>query len=283
MGGHTNFHGHTNVDWVCEDDLTPEVYAGALGDELRRAVIVDHGFMFYWYDRDIVFEANWMLDPALFEQRREWGNARVAQHLARIRGLQNPCLFAGIETDWTRYGMLTHDARFNDEFDVIIGSVHFMPWLKPDMTEQECIRVWLPHVEQMLFAPELDIFGHPMRMLLLRTQVRHIPDDIIARLAALIEESGITTEINVPKARNQIEAYQPALARLVRRLADRGLPLVFSTDSHAKSQIADFSRHLDLLQSLGLSETDLNMPEVEDFTARKGRRHLLASRPGKKA
>lgn len=66
---------------------------------------------------------------------------------------------------------------------------------------------------------------------------------------------------------------------MLRIAADRGIPVVIGTDSHARAQITNFSLARQRLESAGLAPQDLYMPEVEDFIARKGWRHTMASRP----
>jgi hypothetical protein len=66
---------------------------------------------------------------------------------------------------------------------------------------------------------------------------------------------------------------------MLRIAADRGLPVVIGTDSHARAQITNFSIARQRLALAGLTPHDLYMPEVEDFIARKGRRQSMASRP----
>jgi len=278
--GLTNCHCHTAVDWVCEEQLVPELYDELVGTNgLRRVVITDHGFMFYWFDRDVVFGGQWMTDPALFERNRDWGNRRLEAGLARIRRLGNPNLFAGIETDLTRYGMLTHDSRFTEQFDLIIGSIHFLPWLQEcGLAPKQRLHAWFEHVERLIFTPQVDVLGHPLRWWAQWGGAR-IPEPMLAELANLAEQSGITMEINVLSQKNLIARYADMFGSLLKRLRDRGLPIVLGTDAHGRAAVNDFSRVFALLKQTGTRLSDLNVLEVEDFLARKGDRDRLESRP----
>jgi len=277
-GGFTDFHCHTNIDWVCDVDLTPAFYAQALDGELRRVVITDHGLMYYFYEREVLFKAEWMINPEIFDAQRESGDAKLAENIRKIRSLKNPNVFAGIETDMMRDGRLTHPPSFADDFDVIIGSIHFLPWITTDMSKDEILRLWIDYVERLIFTSEIDVWGHPLRWLAAVQRITDVPDSLMKRLVELIEESGITVEINPPKGGGN--GYGTLLSLLVKMIIERGLPIVFGTDSHRKQNVGNFAPHLYFLDKLGISVGDVNMPEVEDFINRKGRRDKVDSRPG---
>jgi len=278
--GFTDFHCHTNIDWVCEKELVPEFYARALGGELRKAVITDHGFMYYFYDKEVVLKAEWMINPGMFDMQREWGNARLAENIRKVRLLKNPNVFVGIETDLMHDGRLTHDPVFTDEFDVIIGSIHFLPWTTAGMSKGEILRHWITHLERLIFTLEIDILGHPLRWLANVQGMTDVPRTLVARAVDFIEESRITMEINPPKSSGN--RYNDLIVPLVKMAVERGLPTVFGTDSHRKKYVGNFSPHLHLLDQLGIPIDALNMPEVEDFISRKGRRDTIDSRPEKR-
>ena len=66
---------------------------------------------------------------------------------------------------------------------------------------------------------------------------------------------------------------------MLRTASDRGLPIVISTDGHKPDQIKDLTLVERRLSAAGITADDLNIPEVEDFIARKGRRNTASSRP----
>jgi histidinol phosphatase-like PHP family hydrolase len=269
----TNYHCHTNVDFVCEPDLTPEVYAALLQPPLRRAVLTDHGFMLYFGTRELVFGATWMEDPSVFDAHRERGNARVREAIRKVRDLKHPDVFVGIETDLMRDGRLTHDPVFTDEFDVIIVSDHFIPWLSPARQgETAFLRGWLDRVASMVARPEVDILGHPCRWPSSELK-KPLPDYVIAEVVEMAAESRIALELN--SSWNSPEEN----ARMIRLAVDRGVPVVFGTDAHGKKRASEFDFHLQVLGMNGMTPSDLRMPSVEDFARRKGRRNDIRSRP----
>ena len=272
--GWTNFHAHTNVDPCCERELTPALYAGLVGDEMRRVVITDHGFMHYFvHEIDLLWSGRWMEEPEHFDAVREIGNANLRAGIDRIRNLKNAHVFAGIETDRMRDGRLTHDPEFTDAFDVILCGLHFAPWIEKLESEEARERAWLDFVDALLGTPEVDVFAHPFRWLA-HVNKGHISDDAIRRVLQWVEERGVALELN-----SNPNTPETAEVRMLRIAADRGIPVVIGTDSHARAQITNFSLARQRLASSGLTPQDLYMPEVEDFIARKGRRQSMASRP----
>lgn len=272
----TNYHCHTRIDESCEKELTLEFYAGILGDEVRRVVITDHGFMQYFSNVvtwEVIWQGWFMEDPAWFDRVREVGDQRLRDGLNAVRALNNPDIFFGIETDVMRDGRFTHDPAMTDEFDVILCGPHFMPWIERITDVQEKEKAWLDYMDMLLAKPEVDVLSHPFRRLAALTD-GVISDDTVMRLLRWAEERGVTLELNS-------NANTPATAetRMLRYAADRGIPVVIGTDSHHRAQATNFCVAERRLAEAGLTEKDLFIPEVEDFIARKGRRNTAASRP----
>lgn len=262
------------MDPTCEPEMVHAEYVGALGGEMRRVVLTDHGFMHYLvHDSATLWSATWAETPAQFDAVREQGRASIVAAIAAVKGLGHPDVFVGIETDLMRDGRLTHEPEFNDEFDVILCGCHFLPWVARLESDADRVKAWLDHVDAMLARPEVDVFSHPFRWLGQNIQ-GPIPDDAVDRVIRWAVERGVAMELNskawVPEA---------ATVRVLRAAADHGIPIVVGTDSHRRVEIKDFAVARQRLALAGLSAADLFIPEVEDFMARKGRRDVAASRP----
>ena len=55
MNGWTNYHCHTRfVDPDVDREMTPAFYAGQLGERMRRAVLLNHGYSYYYGEHPIV-------------------------------------------------------------------------------------------------------------------------------------------------------------------------------------------------------------------------------------
>jgi histidinol phosphatase-like PHP family hydrolase len=249
------------------------VYAGLLGEEMRRVVITDHGFMHYFvHDEELLWSGRWMENPAHFDAAREVGNARLRASIQGIKDMGNANVFTGIEADMMQDGRLTYDAEFTDKFDVILCGLHFAPWIEKLGSEAEREQAWLGYVDELLAKPEVDVFSHPFRWIAIANKGQ-VSDDTIARVLRWVEERGVTLELN--SNNNMPEVTE---VRMLRIAADRGLPVVIGTDSHRRTQIMNRSIAWHRLALAGLTTKDLYMPEVEDFVARKGRRNTSASR-----
>jgi len=252
------------------------LYAGLLGDELRRVVLTDHGFMHYFVqDQGTLWSGTWAMNTGMFDAVRETGNASIRAAIKSVRDLGNANVFVGIETDMMRDGRLTHDPEFTEEFDVILCSIHFLPWLDKVESEEERVKGWLDHVDALLDKPEADVFAHPFRWIG-QANKGHVPGDAMDRVLRWVEERGVTLELNSTEA-----VPEAAAVRMLRVAADRGLPVVVGTDAHKRAQVTNFSVARRRLALAGLTTKNLYMPEVEDFIARKGRRNTAASRPSK--
>jgi len=272
----TNFHCHTNIDGTCEKELSLAYYAGILGDTVRRVVITDHGFMQYFHNVvtwEVIWQGWFMEDPSWFDKARAVGDQRLRDEMKAVRGLNNPNMFFGIETDVMRDGRFTHDPAMTEEFDVILCGPHFMPWIEriEDVKGKE--KAWLDYMETMLVKPEIDVVAHPFRRLLGLTH-GIVSDDTVTRLLEWVKQCGVAIELNANA--NTPETVE---TRMLRFAADNGTPIVVGSDAHQCAQATNFSLAEQRLAAAGLTCDDLNLQEVEAFLARKGRRHTAASRP----
>jgi len=281
MSAWTNFHCHTaRFDPSCEKELTVEYYAGVLGDQVRRVVITDHGFMHYFQDVvtwEVLWQGWFMEDPAWFDKTRELGDRRLREGMKAVRDLGNPNLFYGIETDVMRDGRFTHDPDMTEAFDVILCGPHFMPWVEKIEDVKGKERAWLDYMEMMLARPEIDVVSHPFRRLLGLTH-GVAADETVMRMLGWVEQCGVALELNANA--NTPETVE---TRMLRFAADQGLPVVVGTDSHHRAQVVNFSLAEQRIAAAGLTVDDLNLQDVEAFLARKGRRGTAASRPRARA
>jgi len=269
MNGWTNYHCHTSfVDPDVDREMTPAYYAGQLGERMRRAVLLNHGYNYYVMPNHPEWAANEVADKV-----REAGNERVRSAMQAVRALGNPNLFCGIETDLSREGQPLHDLQFTEEFDVILYGDHYLHWVAKMDSVKERVRAWLDHVDAVLARPDLDVFAHPFRELRAISD-NEVPTEAVERVLRWADERRVGLELNshgyVPEA---------ATVRMLKFAADRGLPVVVGTDAHTLDRILAFDVAERRLELAGLTTADLFMPQVEDFMARKGRLSDPKSRP----
>jgi histidinol phosphatase-like PHP family hydrolase len=270
----TNFHCHTSIDCTVENTLTAEAYPPYLDDEMKRVVLTDHGFIHYLgHDPDTVWKADWTEKTELFDAVRPLGDASIQRAIQRTRALANPNVFVGIETDMMKDGRLTHSPELTDAFDLILCGCHFLPWIARLESMEARITAWLDHIDAMLDKPEIDAYSHPFRWI--GNMIDYpLPDDAVDRVIRWADERNLAMELNskawVPEA---------ATVRLLRAAADRGIPIIVGTDAHRHAEVKAFGVARERLALAGLTLNDLYVPEVEDFIARKGKRHTRESRP----
>lgn len=269
MNGWTNYHCHTCfVDPDVEREMTPAYYAGQLGERMRRAVLLNHGYNYYVMPN----RPEWAADEVA-DKVREAGNERLRTAMQAVRALGNPDLFCGIETDLSQDGQPLHDTRFTEEFDVILYGDHYLHWVAKMDSVKDRVRAWLDHVDAVLARPDLDVFAHPFRELRAISN-NEVPAEAVEHVLRWADERRVGLELNshdyVPEA---------ATVRMLKFAADRGLPVVVGTDAHTRDRILAFEVAERRLALAGLTAADLYMPQVEDFMARKGRRTDPKSRP----
>ncbi len=269
MNGWTNYHCHTSfVDPDVDREMTPAYYAGRLGERMRRAVLLNHGYNYYVMPK----RPEWAPDEVA-SKIREAGNERIRVAMQSVRELNNPDIFVGIETDLSRDGQPLHDTRFTEEFDVILYGDHYLHWVAKMDSVKERVRAWLDHVDAVLARPDLDVFAHPFRELRAISN-NEVPAEAVEQVLRWADERRVGLELNshdyVPEA---------ATVRMLKFAADRGLPVVVGTDAHTRDRILAFEVAERRLALAGLTAADLYMPQVEDFITRKGRRSDPKSRP----
>jgi histidinol phosphatase-like PHP family hydrolase len=223
---------------------------------------------------EAIWQGWFMEDPSWFDKARDVGDRRIRDAMKAVRGLGNPDIFFGIETDVMRDGRFTHDPAMTDEFDVILCGPHFMPWIEKigDIAGKE--KAWLDYMEMLLARPEIDVLAHPFRRLAAMTN-GVISDDTVTRLMGWVEKCGVAIELN-----SNANTPETAETRMLRFAADHGTPIVVGTDAHHRPQVTNFSIAERRLAAAGLTAGNMNIQEVEAFLARKGSRSTAASRSG---
>jgi DNA polymerase (family X) len=147
---------------------------------------------------------------------------RALDHAARIRAVDaegiGVRLLAGIECDIRADGSLDLADDCLAALDLVIVSVHSaFNQDRQQMTDRILRAIEHPHV---------DILGHPTGRLILRR--RAYPVDMEAVVAAAARH-GVAIEINCQVDRLDVNDVHARLAR------DRGVPMVISTDAHART------------------------------------------------
>jgi len=246
-------HAHTSdLSYCCDPEITPQTYRAVLAQrpDLSGIAITNHGFAVY-FPASIAWSAEFIRDPSLFDQYRDFGNQRLEQHLAEAEPLREYGVFTGIEVEMMDDGRVTLDPQFRSRLEVMIGSVHFLPGVDPNVLDPEqTAAIWWEHTER-LAAAGIDILGHPFRWIA-RTGRVPVTIAMIARLVELAKRHRIALEIN---SHSVISGDLELLSACVQA----GVEVAFGTDSHSVAEIGCLDYQVKLLAAAGLTPENVRL------------------------
>jgi len=247
----TDCHAHTNASYCADPQMLPELYTAAIERRGKggKAVITDHSMALY-FPREVAWKWSYMTDSRIFDAHREAGNAKFSAHLEELGKFASQGIVTGLETEMMHDGRFDFDPALRSKFDVLVGSVHWLPENKDSCGDAGLItRRWLAHTLQLIDSG-IDILGHPFRWLAGHTPA--VDPALIKIVVAHAKAAGVAIELNSHyKISTDAEMLRQALAQ--------GATVAFSTDSHRPDEILDFSYHESLLASLSLKESDFKV------------------------
>jgi DNA polymerase (family 10) len=187
---------------------------------------------------------------------------RALAHAARIRAIDAEGigirLLAGIECDIKPDGTMDLADECLAALDIVVASVHSaFNQDRQQMTDRLLRAIENPHV---------DIVGHPTGRLILRREP--YPFDVEAVVSAAARH-GVALEINCQVDRLDLNDVHARLAR------DRGVPIVISSDAHARTAFGSLRWGVLMARRGWLEPKDvLNTRPLDAFTAglRRNRR-----------
>ena len=180
---------------------------------------------------------------------------RALAHAARIRAVDAEelgiRLLAGIECDIKPDGSLDLADDCLAALDIVVASVHSaFTQERREMTDRVIRAITNPHV---------DILGHPTGRMLLKREAYPIDVEAVIDAAAPL---GIAIEINSQPYRLDLHDVHARLAR------DRGVPIVISSDAHARHAFATLRWGVTVARRAWLRPADvLNTQPFDDFRA----------------
>jgi histidinol phosphatase-like PHP family hydrolase len=247
-----DFHAHTNMSYCAEPNLTPEVYSNLIktNSEVDAVYVTDHGMAVY-FPPEIAWKWEYISNSHIFDSHRDWGNNRLAKHLAELANLRESKVLPGLEVEMMHDGRLTVDDSFRKEIDILIGSVHY---LNSDIGENRktVLDRWKKHTNQLINSG-IDVLGHPFRWI---SNQLPVSKDIVRQIVREAKNAGIAMELNG-------HFVVPTDVDMLKACVEFGVPVSIGTDSHALTEIGDFSYHLATIESAGLS-----LAKIKLFTPR---------------
>jgi DNA polymerase (family 10) len=180
---------------------------------------------------------------------------RALQHARRIREigsrLDGITLLAGIECDIRPDGTMDLADDCLAELDVVVASIHSAFNLDERAMTDRMLRA--------IANPYVDIIGHPTGRRLLSREPYKLDVNAIIGAAA---DAGVALEINCQIDRLDLSDINARAAR------DRRVPIVISTDAHARGAFRNLRWGIQMARRAWLTKTDvLNTRSVDEFKA----------------
>jgi histidinol phosphatase-like PHP family hydrolase len=239
-------HGHTNVSYCGDPELTLDVYQAALDDPrglLGRQAITNHGFQAY-FPSDIAWSWAFLDDPALFDRYRARGDERLLGVRDAIRALGDDRFLFGVEVELMADGRLTASAAVRDAAEIIVGSLHELPrsyGYEESSTDEEGFRAFIAYT-RALAGSGVDVIAHPLRWL--GDAIGAAPRELIVEVVRMADEHGCAVELNTSGSQiGQIELIRQAVAEEV--------PIALGTDAHRPADVGRLGPHLALIREAG--------------------------------
>ncbi len=248
----TDHHTHT---WLCKhaSGLPEEYMAEAIKAGLSGLGLADH---FPW--------------PADYDEKHRMAPEEFPTYKKMVETLRAKAppgmdiLFAA-EADWVPGHMdECFDALEKEDFDYVIGSIHFvddLPFDHPDhkavwFTEGRPAFIWRRYYELMLdmvSSGKFDIVGHfdlPKKF-----GVRPPPeadtDSLVDEIIAVVADLGMAVEINTSGLRKPVGEMYPSIDVLT-KIAKSGARVVLGSDAHAPREVAmSFAKAVDIAREAG--------------------------------
>lgn len=241
-------HFHTNRSYCADRDMTLDVAVDAIAanDSLDAIAITDHTFALYFPEK-VAWSWTYMSDSSVFDAHREFGAGHMESYLASIDAKRDEGLLAGLETELMSDGRFTFDPEFRDRIDVLIGSVHFLPF-SDNADKSEIFEVWRKNTSALINGG-IDILGHPFRFI-----ANHIPvtESVVKDVVEEAIAAGVALELN-----SHYEVDTDVM--MLREVAERNGCLALSTDSHRRDEAGVFSYHEKVLREAGMTLSDFDV------------------------
>jgi len=234
-------HTHTHFGY-CAVDMHPETSrerARVLG--LAGIACVEHAGQLYLSPREF-WSKRHVDEPRAIAKARKKETDRMGAYRVAMSRYRSPSLHVGLEVECDRDGKLTLLDEDREDWDVILGAVHWFPSGLSVRTSARRVATLMRLLEQLV-PQGIDILAHPFRIL-----GPERPDEVKALyepVAALLAEHSVAAELNFH--------YNEPDAEFFLRCAEQGVRIALGSDAHYVKEVGHLLSHLRLLQGIGVS------------------------------
>lgn len=258
----TDFHTHLAPDGEDLDEAVISLErivahtAAAMDRGLAAVAVTEHVYRFR------AVAGAW--DHPYWQAQARWDIDAYVDALGEAQDAGFPLLL-GLECDWLGAGQEVIDAALEGyPWDVLLGSVHWIPdgaLDHPDFLAFDRLgpdEVWQRYgarYAEAALSGRFDVMTHPD----LPKSFGPAPSEVVRseayeRIADAVATAGVCVEISTAGLRKAAAEIYPS-ADLLRRFAERDVPIVLSSDAHVPADIGrDFDRAIAAAHEAGYSE-----------------------------
>jgi histidinol phosphatase-like PHP family hydrolase len=249
--GLVDLHVHTQFAYCSENMEIPKAIALAGDFGLKGFAFAEHSGQLY-FDPDTYWKGVFLYND--IKPGKDKASRMDAFFAALTEAGCDPRNIA-LETDCDFHGSPVVLPEDRQKAGFLIGAVHRMKSLDQKPINSEAVLAEFLASNEKLISSGIRLLAHPFRILV--QAGLEIPTLIIDALVKMLRENKVAAEIN-------FHLNGPPPEFLV-RCAEAGVKLTLGSDSHNLANIGEFTPHLALLESCGLSAhldrvlTDLNI------------------------
>ncbi len=234
--GLIDVHCHTEYAYCAEDvsAINNVAYARIFG--LESVCLAEHAFHLY-FEREDAWSFRWQDDPDLARQALEGPRSRMREYREYVEALRGDGVLLGLEVDLCAGGGLLLAEEDKHGWDMLVGAVHNVSGSK-GATQSWAEGAFLDATAGILEQP-IQVLAHPFRWFG-RAGFRR-PAKLYERVADMLASAGVAAEINF-----HTNAPDPVFLRACH---ERGVRLVFGTDSHNLAEVGELYPHLRVLRT----------------------------------
>ena len=245
-------HFHSDTSYCTEGGMSLDFIAETVKKkQLDGIAVTDHSFAIY-FPEDIAWSWEYMSDSSVFDKFRERGDKNMDAYLTALENLEKEKIVPGIETETMHDGRFTFSPEFRSRIKLLIGSIHYLP-KTINASADTIMDEWLKNTYQLLDS-DIDILGHPFRWIA-QKMPGSVSEQLIDDIVKTAKTNNIALEIN---SHFKIDTDRLMMKKIMKYNAK----VVFSTDSHRRSQAGDFSYHLNLLDQMNIPPDSLNIRQI---------------------